>query len=91
MMKKITKFFKNPQKFIEMGAKIPKGVLLSGPPGTGKTLLAKATAGESGVSFLAVSGSDFDEMYVGVGASRVRELFDTAKKLHLALFYYHIH
>lgn len=77
----IIEFLKNPQKFIKMGAKVPKGILLSGPPGTGKTLLAKATAGEAGVSFLAISGSDFDEVYVGVGASRVRELFDTAKKI----------
>lgn len=76
----IIDFLKYPKKFAEMGAKIPKGVLLSGPPGTGKTLLGKAVAGEAGVSFLAVSGSDFDEMYVGVGASRVRELFEKAKK-----------
>ena len=76
----IIEFLKTPQKFADMGAKIPKGVLLSGPPGTGKTLLAKAVAGEAGVSFLSTSGSDFDEMYVGVGASRVRELFNNAKK-----------
>lgn len=76
----IMDFLKTPQKFTDMGAKIPKGVLLSGPPGTGKTLLAKAVAGEAGVAFLATSGSDFDEVYVGVGASRVRELFDNAKK-----------
>ena len=76
----IIDFLKYPQKFTEMGAKIPKGVLLSGPSGTGKTLLAKAVAGEAGVSFLAMSGSDFDEVYVGVGASRVRELFNKAKQ-----------
>ena len=79
-LKEIIDFLKFPQKFTEMGAKIPKGVLLSGPPGTGKTLLAKAVAGEAGVSFLSTSGSDFDEMYVGVGASRVRELFEQAQK-----------
>lgn len=73
-------FLKNPQKNQELGAKIPKGALLMGPPGTGKTLLAKATAGESGVLFLSMSGSDFVEMYVGVGASRVRNLFNEARK-----------
>ena len=76
----IVEFLKSPQKFIELGARIPKGVLLVGPPGTGKTLLAKAVAGEAGVPFFSISGSDFVEMYVGVGASRVRDLFETAKK-----------
>ncbi|MCK5128556.1 MAG: ATP-dependent zinc metalloprotease FtsH [Clostridiales bacterium] len=76
----IVEFLKNPKKFIKMGARIPKGVLLIGPPGTGKTLLARAIAGEAGVPFLTISGSDFVEMYVGVGASRVRDLFEQAKK-----------
>ena len=76
----IVEFLKNPQKFTDLGARIPKGVLLVGPPGTGKTLLAKAVAGEAGVPFYSISGSDFVEMYVGVGASRVRDLFETAKK-----------
>lgn len=79
-LEEIVEFLKNPQKFIEIGAKIPKGILLVGPPGTGKTLLAKAVAGEAGVQFLSISGSDFVELYVGVGASRVRDLFDQAKK-----------
>lgn len=70
---------KNPQKYTALGATIPKGVLLTGPPGTGKTLLAKACAGEAGVPFYSVSGSDFVEMFVGVGASRVRDLFAEAK------------
>jgi cell division protease FtsH len=76
----IVEFLKNPKKFVKMGARIPKGVLLIGPPGTGKTLLARAVAGEAGVPFLTISGSDFVEMYVGVGASRVRDLFEQAKK-----------
>lgn len=76
----IVEFLKHPKKFSDLGAKIPKGVLLIGPPGTGKTLFAKAVAGEAGVPFFSVSGSDFVEMYVGVGASRVRDLFDMAKK-----------
>lgn len=76
----IVDFLKNPKKYSEMGARIPKGVLLMGPPGTGKTLLAKAVAGEAGVPFFSISGSDFVELYVGVGASRVRDLFETAKK-----------
>ena len=76
----IVEFLKHPKKFVELGAKIPKGVLLVGPPGTGKTLLARAVAGEAGVPFFSISGSDFVEMFVGVGASRVRDLFDTAKK-----------
>ena len=69
-----------PSKYNELGARIPKGVLLVGPPGTGKTLLARAVAGEAGVPFFSISGSDFVEMFVGVGASRVRDLFDQAKK-----------
>ncbi|MBQ6946656.1 MAG: ATP-dependent zinc metalloprotease FtsH, partial [Clostridia bacterium] len=73
-------FLKNPRKYMALGARIPKGVLLVGPPGTGKTLLAKATAGEAGVPFFTISGSDFVELYVGVGASRVRDLFEQAKK-----------
>lgn len=79
-MKEIVDFLKNPKQYIEMGARIPKGVLLVGPPGTGKTLLAKAIAGEAGVPFFTISGSDFVEMFVGVGASRVRDLFENAKK-----------
>ena len=79
-LEEIVQFLKNPGKFIEVGARIPKGVLLEGPPGTGKTLLAKAIAGEAGVPFFSISGSDFVEMYVGVGASRVRDLFSEAKK-----------
>ena len=79
-LQEIVQFLKNPGKFIEVGARIPKGVLLEGPPGTGKTLLAKAIAGEAGVPFFSISGSDFVEMYVGVGASRVRDLFSEAKK-----------
>lgn len=76
----IVEFLKNPKKFNELGARIPKGVLLMGPPGTGKTLLARAVAGEAGVPFFSISGSDFVEMFVGVGASRVRDLFEQAKK-----------
>ena len=79
-MQEIVEFLKNPQKFVQIGARIPKGVLLVGPPGTGKTLIAKAVAGEAGVPFLSISGSDFVELYVGVGASRVRDLFEQAKK-----------
>ncbi len=79
-LQELVDFLKEPQKFIDLGARIPKGVLLVGPPGTGKTLLAKAVAGEAGVKFLSISGSDFVELYVGVGASRVRDLFDQAKK-----------
>ena len=79
-MAEIVDFLKNPKKFNELGARIPKGVLLVGPPGTGKTLLARAVAGEAGVPFFSISGSDFVEMYVGVGASRVRDLFSEAKK-----------
>src|SRR6185436_13199964 len=76
----IVDFLKNPKKFIQIGARIPKGVLLMGSPGTGKTLLARAVAGEAGVPFFSISGSEFVEMFVGVGASRVRDLFQTAKK-----------
>ena len=79
-MQEVVEFLKNPQKFIEIGAKIPKGVLLFGAPGTGKTLMAKAVAGEAGVPFFSISGSDFVEMFVGVGAARVRDLFEQAKK-----------
>ncbi len=79
-MAEIVDFLKNPKKYNDLGARIPKGVLLEGPPGTGKTLLAKAVAGEAGVPFFSISGSDFVEMFVGVGASRVRDLFDDAKK-----------
>ena len=79
-LEEIVEFLKNPKKFTEMGARIPKGVLLVGQPGTGKTLLAKAVAGEAGVPFFIISGSDFVEMFVGVGASRLRDLFEEAKK-----------
>ncbi|NLU49546.1 MAG: ATP-dependent metallopeptidase FtsH/Yme1/Tma family protein [Syntrophomonadaceae bacterium] len=79
-LQEVIEFLKNPQKFIQIGAKIPKGVLLYGPPGTGKTLMAKAVAGEAGVPFFSISGSDFVEMFVGVGAARVRDLFENAKK-----------
>ncbi len=79
-LSEIVEFLKNPKRFNELGARIPKGVLLVGPPGTGKTLLARAVAGEAGVPFFSISGSDFVEMFVGVGASRVRDLFDQAKK-----------
>ncbi|MBR2724858.1 MAG: AAA family ATPase, partial [Ruminococcus sp.] len=79
-LEEIVEFLKNPSKYNDLGAKIPKGVLLVGPPGTGKTLLARAVAGEAGVPFFSISGSDFVEMFVGVGASRVRDLFEHAKK-----------
>ena len=79
-LEEVVEFLKYPKKFNDLGARIPKGVLLVGPPGTGKTLLAKAVAGESGVPFFSISGSDFVEMFVGVGASRVRDLFEQAKK-----------
>ena len=79
-LKEVVDFLKNPQKYHAIGARIPKGLLLVGPPGTGKTLLAKACAGEAGVPFFSISGSDFVEMFVGVGASRVRDLFENAKK-----------
>ena len=83
----IVDFLKDPKKYNDLGARIPHGVLLVGPPGTGKTLLAKAVAGEAGVGFLSISGSDFVEMYVGVGASRVRDLFDQAKKIAPAIVF----
>ena len=86
-LKEVVDFLKEPKKFTDLGARIPKGVLLVGPPGTGKTLLAKAVAGEAGVPFFSISGSDFVEMYVGVGASRVRDLFDTAKKASPAIIF----
>ncbi|MCI9402336.1 MAG: ATP-dependent zinc metalloprotease FtsH [Oscillospiraceae bacterium] len=79
-LQEVVDFLKEPQRYLELGARIPKGILLVGPPGTGKTLLAKAVAGEAGVNFLSISGSDFVELYVGVGAGRVRDLFDQAKK-----------
>ena len=79
-LEEIVSFLKNPGRFVKVGARIPKGVLLVGPPGTGKTLMAKAVAGEAGVPFFSISGSDFVEMFVGVGASRVRDLFDEARK-----------
>ena len=86
-LQEIVEFLKDPQKFIALGARIPKGVLLVGPPGTGKTLLAKAVAGEAGVGFLSISGSDFVELYVGVGASRVRDLIVQAKKTSTAIVF----
>ncbi len=86
-LQEMVDFLKNPKNYIEAGARIPKGVLLVGPPGTGKTLLAKAVAGEAGVPFFSISGSDFVEMFVGVGASRVRDLFDQAKKVAPAIVF----
>ena len=86
-LKEIVDFLKHPKKFNELGARIPKGVLLMGPPGTGKTLLARSVAGEAGVPFFSISGSDFVEMFVGVGASRVRDLFDQAKKSAPAIIF----
>ncbi len=86
-LEEIVDFLKQPARYVEMGARIPKGVLLVGPPGTGKTLLAKAIAGEAGVPFFSISGSDFVEMFVGVGASRVRDLFEQAKKNSPALIF----
>lgn len=86
-LEELVEFLKEPDKFTELGARIPKGVLLVGPPGTGKTLLARAVAGEAGAPFLSISGSDFVEMYVGVGASRVRDLFDQAKKKSPAIVF----
>merc|ERR1711907_655295 len=79
-LSEVVEFLKNPKKFNNLGGKIPKGCLLIGPPGTGKTLLARAIAGEAGVPFFTISGSEFVEMFVGVGASRVRDLFEQAKK-----------
>ncbi len=86
-LREIVDFLQEPQKYLDLGARIPKGVLLVGPPGTGKTLLAKAVAGEAGVQFLSISGSDFVELYVGVGASRVRDLFEEAKKVAPAVVF----
>jgi len=86
-LQEVVDFLKNPDKYTKIGAKIPHGILMAGPPGTGKTLLARATAGEAGVQFLSISGSDFMEMYVGVGASRVRDLFDQAKKVAPAIIF----
>ena len=86
-LQEIVEFLKNPEKFARLGAKIPHGVLLMGPPGTGKTLLAKAVAGEADVPFFSISGSDFVEMYVGVGASRVRDLFETARKAPASIIF----
>ena len=86
-LQEVVDFLRNPQKFTEIGARIPHGILLSGPPGTGKTLLARAVAGEAEVQFLSISGSDFMEMYVGVGASRVRDLFDQAKRMAPAIIF----
>ncbi|MEA4947909.1 MAG: AAA family ATPase, partial [Oscillospiraceae bacterium] len=86
-LKEIVEFLKSPRSYTAMGARIPKGVLLIGPPGTGKTLIAKAVAGEAGVQFLSISGSDFVELYVGVGASRVRDLFEQAKKVAPAIIF----
>src|SRR6059058_9021 len=79
-LQEIVEFLKYPEKFVALGARIPKGLLLVGPPGTGKTLISRAVAGEAGVPFFSISGSEFVEMFVGVGASRVRDLFDQAKK-----------
>ncbi len=86
-LSEVVEFLRDPQKFMRLGAKIPRGVLLVGPPGTGKTLLAKAVAGEAGVPFYSISGSDFVEMYVGVGASRVRDLFETARKSRASIIF----
>jgi cell division protease FtsH len=86
-LEEIVEFLKDPTKYNQLGARIPKGVLLVGPPGTGKTLLARAVAGEAGVPFFSISGSDFVEMFVGVGASRVRDLFDQAKKNHPCIIF----
>ncbi|MCP4170059.1 MAG: AAA family ATPase, partial [Fuerstiella sp.] len=79
-LEEIVDFLKNPEKYSKLGARIPKGVLLVGPPGTGKTLLARATAGEAGVPFFSINGSEFIQMFVGVGATRVRDLFKTARE-----------
>ena len=84
-MAEIVDYLKQPKKYTQFGAKIPNGILLVGPPGTGKTLLAKAVAGEAGVPFYSISGSDFVEMFVGVGAGRVRDMFRQAKRMHLVL------
>ena len=86
-LEEVVEFLKDPEKFVKLGARIPRGVLLVGPPGTGKTLLAKAVAGEAGVPFFSISGSDFVEMYVGVGASRVRDLFESARKTPASIIF----
>ncbi len=86
-LEEVVEFLKDPQKFVKLGARIPRGVLLVGPPGTGKTLLAKAVAGEAGVPFYSISGSDFVELYVGVGASRVRDLFETARRTPASIIF----
>ncbi len=86
-LEEVVEFLKNPEKFVKLGGRIPRGILLVGPPGTGKTLLAKAVAGEAGVPFFSISGSDFVEMYVGVGASRVRDLFDSARKTPASIIF----
>ena len=86
-LQEVVDFLRDPEKFTRMGARIPHGLLLVGPPGTGKTLLARAVAGEANVQFLSISGSDFVEMYVGVGASRVRDLFDQAKRIAPAIIF----
>ncbi|MBO5879138.1 MAG: ATP-dependent zinc metalloprotease FtsH [Clostridia bacterium] len=86
-LEEVVEFLKDPEKFVKLGARIPRGVLLVGPPGTGKTLLAKAVAGEAGVPFFSISGSDFVEMYVGVGASRVRDLFDNARRTPASIIF----
>ena len=86
-LEEIVEFLKAPEKYVKLGARIPRGVLLVGPPGTGKTLLAKAVAGEAGVPFFSISGSDFVELYVGVGASRVRDLFDNARKTNASIIF----
>ena len=86
-LKEVRDFLREPDRYRKMGAKIPHGVLLVGPPGTGKTLLAKAVAGEAGVPFFSISGSDFVEMFVGVGASRVRDLFKQAKEASPAIIF----
>lgn len=87
MVNDIINFIKNPDKYSEVGARMPKGLLFYGPPGTGKTLMAKAIAGEAGVAFYSISGSDFVQMYVGVGASRIRSLFKKAKKSEKAIIF----
>jgi cell division protease FtsH len=86
-LEEVVEFLKHPERFRKMGAKVPRGVLLVGPPGTGKTLLARAVAGESGVPFFSINGSEFIELFVGVGAARVRELFEEAKKVAPAIIF----
>ena len=86
-LEEVVEFLKDPSKYVKLGARIPRGVLLVGPPGTGKTLLAKAVAGEAGVPFFSISGSDFVELYVGVGASRVRDLFDNARRTPASIIF----